>query len=77
MMKKLALLMTMLAMGFMLFGCGTAAVQSEFWEHDTMYKNWEHTKYSMSGFKNTNAQNLQSSKAQKWWGKEMLLEEPK
>jgi len=75
-MKKLGLLISVLVMGLMLYGCGTAAVQSEFWEHDSMYKNWEHTKYSMTGYKNTDKNYLQSSTAQKWWGEEVLYEEP-
>jgi len=66
-MKKLGLLMLL---GLFLAGCGTAAKESEFWEHDTMYKNWAHLKYSWYGYKEPTVQTGKESKEQGWWGKE-------
>lgn len=51
-----------------LSGCGTAAKESEFWKHDTMYKDWSHFKYSISGYKNPTAETMKESKAEDWWG---------
>ncbi len=64
-MKKLCLLVLI---GLFLSGCGTAAKRSEFWEHDTMYKNWDHLKYSWWGYKNPTAESLKKSQEQGWWG---------
>lgn len=64
-MKKLLLL---LVAGFFLFGCGKAAKESGFWEHDTMYKNWDHLKYSWFGYKKPTPQTGLKSEQQNWWG---------
>jgi hypothetical protein len=64
-MKKL-ILITLTAL--FLSGCGTAAQRSEFFEHKTMYKNWDHLKYSWSGYKNTTPEAAEKSQAQDWWG---------
>jgi hypothetical protein len=47
-MKKLAAVFILSAF---LFGCGASATQSEFWIHDSLYKNWDHTWFSLSGYK--------------------------
>ena len=67
-MKKLGLL---LLLGLFFAGCGTAARQSEFWEHSSMYKNWDHMKFSMTGYKNPTADTGNTSKSQGWWGEEI------
>jgi uncharacterized protein YceK len=64
-MKKLLLL---LILGVFLAGCGTAAKRSEFWEHDTMYKNCDHAKFSIYGYKNPTKETLKKSQEQGWWG---------
>ena len=64
-MKKLFLL---ILMGLLFSGCGPAAQKSEFWQHDSMYKNWEHTKYSWSGYKNPTPEKGEKSEEQNWWG---------
>jgi len=51
-----------------LSGCGTAAQRSEFYEHDTMYKNWDHLIYSWVGYKKTTDQDAKKSNEQEWWG---------
>ena len=48
-MKKL---FAVLMFALFLSGCGTAAQNSEFWKHDSMYKNTDHMMYSWFGHKN-------------------------
>lgn len=64
-MKKLLLL---LILGVFLAGCGTAAKRSEFWEHDAMYKNCDHLKFSIYGYMNPTKETLKKSQEQGWWG---------
>ena len=37
-MKKFSFIFALLVATGLLFGCGTAAQRSEFWQHDTMYQ---------------------------------------
>ncbi len=67
-MKKVFL---MLVMSGFLFGCGAAATQSEFWKHDSMYKNWDHTKFSWSGYRSPVKEDQRKSMEQGWWGIEV------
>jgi len=62
-MKRL-LLIAML--GFFLSGCGAAARDSEFWKHPSMYKDWDHMKYSMG--QDCSADMTKKSKEKGWWG---------
>jgi hypothetical protein len=64
-MKKWILL---ILMGLFLSGCGAGARESGFWQHDTMYKNWDHTKFSWFGYKHPTAKTLKESQEQGWWG---------
>ena len=64
-MKKFFLL---LIMGLFLSGCGAAAKQSELWQHDTMYKNTDHLKFSCWQFKKPTLETLKKSQEQGWWG---------
>lgn len=63
-MKKLFL---MAALGFFLSGCGSLS-QSEFCKHDTLYKNWDHLKYSWGGYKECKSSDSEKSQDQGWWG---------
>jgi hypothetical protein len=67
-MKKLFLLL--LAVLF-LYGCGAGARESGFWQHDSMYKNWDHLKFSLFGYKNPTADTAKKSQEQGWWGTEI------
>lgn len=67
-MKKWLLLILMSAF---LFGCGTAATKSEFWQHDSMYRNWGHAKFSMWQHGNPSAETYKDSMGQNWWGIEI------
>ncbi len=56
------------ALGLFLAGCGTAAERSEFWKHNTMYKNWDHMTYSWGGYKKCDEDTLKKTQEQAWWG---------
>ena len=60
-----------LLLSSLLFGCGTAATQSELWQHDTQFKNWDHMKFSMWQYKNPTADTYKKSAEQSWWGIEV------
>jgi uncharacterized lipoprotein YajG len=61
------LLVVMMAV-FFLSGCGAAARESGFYEHNTLYKNWEHLKFSVYGYDKVDQKEAQMSKEQSWWG---------
>lgn len=52
--------------GLFLSGCGTAAKDSEFWQHPSMYKDWDHMKYSMG--EDRSPEMTKESKERSWWG---------
>lgn len=54
--------------GLFMAGCGTAAKESEFWQHSTMYRSGDHLKYSWGGYMPTTPDEVQESTAQQWWG---------
>ncbi len=54
--------------GLFLTGCGTAAQRYEFWKHDSVYKSWDHLKYSWGGYQNPTDESLNKSQEQGWWG---------
>jgi len=66
-MKKLIL--TVLLLVF-ITGCQRVA-RSEFYQHETMYRNWDHMAFSWFGYRNPTAEDLQRSNAQDWWGLEI------
>jgi hypothetical protein len=49
-------------------GCGAAVTQSEFRQHDTVWKNWDHAEFSWSGYKNPTAETYSESQSQGWRG---------
>lgn len=51
-----------------LSGCGAAARQSEFYEHNTMYRNGNHLLFSIYGYNQVDSKEVRQSKAQDWWG---------
>jgi hypothetical protein len=66
-MKKLVALLFMV---FFLASCGQSSLlsRSEFLQHDKMYKNWDHMKFSWFGPENATEEDLQKSIDQEWWG---------
>ncbi len=68
-MKKLNLLFALIIAGVLIMGCGAATQRSEFLEHDSMYKNWDHLKYSWGGYKHhQDMGSVEKSTEQVWWG---------
>ena len=65
-MKKLIVLGMIIALFTM--GCGHMAKESEFYDHNTMYKNWDHMKFSMWGHKDPTTEVAQVSASEEWWG---------
>ena len=64
-MKKVVALVMM---ALFLASCSGTLMQSEFMEHDTMYKNWDHMKFSWFGHRNPINEDQQNSIEQQWWG---------
>ena len=67
-MKKL---LVVIMLGLFLYGCGATAQQSEYWTHDSHFKNWDHLKFSLWGYKNPTADTQKNSQEQGWWGTEV------
>ena len=64
-MKKLFIVL----LGIMfLSGCGAAARESGYYEHNTLYKSWEHLKFSIFGYTQVDKKEAQLSNEQNWWG---------
>jgi hypothetical protein len=51
-----------------LAGCGAAAKESGFYEHNTMYKSWDHMKFSIAGHKEVSPDEAKKSQEEGWWG---------
>jgi len=67
-MKKLLILVLLV---MFLSGCGAAARESEFWQHGSIYKTWDHMRYSLQGYKNPSKETAKKSLEQGWWGIEI------
>jgi hypothetical protein len=52
--------------GLFLSGCGASAKDSEFWKHPSMYKDWDHMKYSMA--ESCTPEMTKKSQEEGWWG---------
>lgn len=59
-MKKLIVL---LFVGLLLAGCS-----SEFYKHDTLFKDYDHVAFSWWGYKNPTSEDAQMSDNRGWWG---------
>ncbi|MBN2123077.1 MAG: hypothetical protein JW821_02180 [Deltaproteobacteria bacterium] len=70
-------LFAILIAALFLAGCGTLAKDSEFWQHDTMYKNWDHTLFSLGKYKDCASEDVKKGKDQGWWGVEPKECQPK
>jgi hypothetical protein len=57
-----------------LSGCGAAARESGYYQHNTMYRGWDHFIFSLYGYKKADPQKAQESKDREWWG--INIEEP-
>ena len=69
-MKKLVVLLCMV---LFLVSCGQSSLisRSEYLQHDTMYKNWDHMKFSLFGQDEATDQDVKKSIEQQWWGIEV------
>ena len=72
-MKKM---LALLVLSACVAGCGTAAKKSELWEHDTIYKNWDHMKFSWGGDNQVSQEEAMQSVQENWWGKETTVSVP-
>ena len=62
-MKKLIVLVLMVLL--------LAACSDEWYAHDSIYKDWEHIKFSWWGHNNVTAEHAQMSEDRGWWGEEI------
>ena len=44
---------------------------SEFYKHDSIYKDWDHVKFSWWEYENPTAEHAQMSAEHGWWGEEI------
>ncbi|MHB8907371.1 MAG: hypothetical protein ACYDAA_00635 [Syntrophales bacterium] len=61
-------------MALFLSGCGAAARESGFYDHNTMYRDWDHARFSMWGYKAPDQKVAKESKTDDWWGKTVQVE---
>jgi hypothetical protein len=63
-MKKLVVVL----MGVLFIAGCAGARESGFYEHNTMYRDWEHLKFSGWGYKHVETKEVALSKEEDWWG---------
>ena len=63
-MKKLLIA----GMVIMLCGCCATIKESEFFKHDSVYKDWSHLGFSWIGYRSIDQNDVNKSKARNWWG---------
>ena len=68
-MKKM--LLVLLGVGACFAGCGGTASQSGVWEHDTLYRNMDHMRFSWGGHDDVSREEVKKSAEQGWWGKDI------
>jgi hypothetical protein len=56
--------------GLFLAGC-LSAKKSEFMQHDSTFKDWDHMKYSLWGYQNPSEETVKKSQEEGWWGTEV------
>ena len=69
-------LLVLLMMYLFLTGCGAAARQSEFWQHESIYWNWSHLWFSWYNHKQADFDDVLKSRKEKWWGIPVYVEPP-
>lgn len=62
-MKKIVFLILLI---LLVAGCS-----SEFYKHDSVFKDWDHVKFSWWGYKNPTAEDAKNSAQAGWWGEEI------
>ena len=71
-MKRIGLLLIVV---LFLLGCGTAAERETFKNNPYHYRNYDHMKFSVSGYKKPSAKDANKSDSQKWWGEPVEVSE--
>lgn len=61
----------LILMALFLASCGHYAGESEYLQHKSMYKNWDHMKFSWFGHRNPTAEESAKAVDQQWWGYEV------
>ena len=56
----------LLILAIFLGGCS-----SEFYKHDSIYKDWDHVKFSWWEYENPSAEHAKMSDERGWWGEEI------
>jgi hypothetical protein len=56
------------ALAMFLLGCSHAPRDPELNPHNAHFKNWEHMKFSLWGYRNPTPETLLKSQEQGWWG---------
>ncbi|MEN6465035.1 MAG: hypothetical protein ABFD62_07640 [Syntrophaceae bacterium] len=69
-MKRLMLILVAVAF---FAGCA-AAERSEFFQHDTMYRDGDHLWYSWHKYKTTDNNDMKKSQAENWWGETVRID---
>jgi hypothetical protein len=64
-------LLVLLVLSASAAGCGGAASQSGVWEHDTLYRDLDHMRFSWGGHKSVSSEEVRKSMEEGWWGKEV------
>jgi ABC-type glycerol-3-phosphate transport system substrate-binding protein len=64
--KKMKKLIVLLFIGLLLAGCS-----SEFYKHDSVFKDWDHVTFSWWGYDNPTAADAKMSDERGWWGEEI------
>ncbi len=64
-MKKILL---PLILGLLLSGCLAKAKESDFFKHETLFRNGDHFKFSLWGYQNPSEESYQKTQEQDWWG---------
>ena len=67
-MKKTLMLVVLSAFAA---GCGGPAAQTGVWQHDTLYRDWDHLRFSWGGHKEVSTTEVVKSREEGWWGKEV------
>lgn len=62
-------LLVLLALGAFAAGCGSTTSQSEVWQHDTLYRDWDHMRFSWGDQKDVSSEEIRKSTEEGWWGK--------
>jgi len=69
-MKKL-LVISLIAVFPLIAGCLASIRNSEWAQHRSQYKNWDHMKFSIWGYRNPTEETMRKSMEQEWWGEEI------